>query len=781
MRNVKLKLTLSVFVILLSIFTVQIALAQEKSVVSGYVKDSSTGEVLIGATVYAKGTTIGTTTNSYGFYSLNLPKGSYTLIYSYISYNDAVKDVDLSKGIQLNVELQPSSVQIGEVVISRDKANANVTRPEMSMVKLEMKKIRQIPALMGEADVIKSIQLLLGVIGAVEGSSGFSVRGGAMDHNLILLDEATVYNASHLMGFFSVFNNDAIKDVTLYKGDMPASMGGRLASVLDVRMKEGNSKEFVAAGGIGSLSSRLTLEGPIVKDKCSFIVSGRRTYIDIFFPLMNNDDMNSNKLYFYDLNAKVNYTLNENNRIFVSGYFGRDMFGSGEMGFGYGNRTFTTRWNHVFGHKLFMNTTLIRSNYNYLLESDSNDANAFKWDSEMKETGLKIDFSIAANTHHNLKFGVSSSYFSFSPGVVKGTNDDSFIKYWAIPKNYALEHAIYLMDEYHVDKFIFKYGLRYSIFQNIGKARSLVLDDNYKVVDYKDYKSGDIYNTYSNPEPRLGITYVLNDQSSIKTSYSHTVQYIQQASNSQAGNPLDIWFSASPNIKPQVADQWALGYFRNFFDNSLETSAEVYYKKMDKLIDFKDFASLLLNDEMEADIRAGKGHSYGMELYARFAKNKFDGWVSYTYSRTYRKTPNVNYGDTYKAAYDKPHNLSLVFTYNFSKRASLSANWQIATGQAYSKPVGRVVYENTVIPVYSVRNDGRFPVYHRLDLSFTLKSRRNTSHRWQGEWNFSVINAYNRKNPWTIYFEQDVDKPDETHARMIYFPMIPSVTYNFKF
>lgn len=301
------------------------------------------------------------------------------------------------------------------------------------------------------------------------------------------------------------------------------------------------------------------------------------------------------------------------------------------------------------------------------------------------------------------------------------------------------------------------------------------------MVDYKDYKSGDIYNTYSNPEPRLGITYVLNDQSSIKTSYSHTVQYIQQASNSQAGNPLDIWFSASPNIKPQVADQWALGYFRNFFDNSLETSAEVYYKKMDKLIDFKDFASLLLNDEMEADIRAGKGHSYGMELYARFAKNKFDGWVSYTYSRTYRKTPNVNYGDTYKAAYDKPHNLSLVFTYNFSKRASLSANWQIATGQAYSKPVGRVVYENTVIPVYSVRNDGRFPVYHRLDLSFTLKSRRNTSHRWQGEWNFSVINAYNRKNPWTIYFEQDVDKPDETHARMIYFPMIPSVTYNFKF
>ncbi|MGE0079481.1 MAG: carboxypeptidase-like regulatory domain-containing protein [Bacteroidales bacterium] len=777
MLFIKLDLALLAFVVFI-LLSPHNSYAQEKVAVSGYVKDASTGEVLIGATIYVKGTTLGTSTNSYGFYSLNLPKGKYTLVYSYISYILIEKEIDVEKGIQLSVELQPESVEIGAVVISREKANANVTRPEMSVVKLDMKKIRQIPALMGEVDVIKAIQLLPGVVSAAEGSSGFSVRGGAMDHNLILLDEATVYNASHLMGFFSVFNNDAVKDVKLYKGDMPASMGGRLASVLDVRMKEGNSKEFVAAGGIGTLSSRFTLEGPIVKDKCSFIVSGRRTYIDLFFPLLN---VESSSLYFYDFNAKVNYTLNENNRIFVSGYFGRDMFGSGQMGFGYGNKTFTTRWNHVFGNRLFMNATFLRSNYNYLLEADSNDANAFRWDSEMKETGLKIDFSLAANTYHNLKFGISSSYFSFSPGVVKGTNEDSFIKYWKIPENYALEHGIYMMDEYNVNKFVFKYGLRYSIFQNIGKAKSLVLDDNYNVTDYNYYKSGEIYNTYSNLEPRFGVTYLLNDQSSLKTSYAHTVQYIQQASNSQAGSPLDVWFTASPNIKPQVADQWAIGYFRNFFDNSLETSAELYYKKMNRLIDFKDFASLLLNDEMEADIRAGKGHSYGMELYARFARNNFDGWVSYTYSRTYRKTTDVNYGNTYKAAYDKPHNLSIVFTYNFSKRTSLSANWQISTGQAYSLPVYRAEYVGTIIPGYSVRNDGRFPVYHRLDLSFTVKSKHNSSRKWQGEWNFSVVNAYNRKNPWTIMFLQDKDEPTKTYAQMIYFPMIPSVTYNFKF
>ncbi len=781
MLTLKSPIVLCVLGFLLFVVGNKVSNAQAKFAVSGYIKDAATGEVLIGATVYVKGTTLGTSTNSYGFYSLNVPKGSFTLVYRFIGYNDAEEQLTLSSDTPINVELQPQSLQIDEVVISREKADANVTRSEMSSVRLEMKKIRQIPALMGEVDVIKAIQLLPGVTNAAEGSSGFSVRGGAMDHNLILLDEATVFNGSHLMGFFSVFNNDAIKDVKLYKGDMPASMGGRLASVLDIRMKEGNSKRFTATGGVGTLSSRLTLEGPIVKDKCSYMLSGRRTYIDLFFPLFKNDDLQSSTLFFYDLNAKINYTLNQNNRIFVSGYFGRDMFGSGEMGFGFGNQTFTARWNHIFGNKLFMNATFIRSNYNYLLESDSNDANAFKWDSKMTETGLKLDFSLSANSHHSLKFGLNSSYFSFSPGIVKGTSDDSFIKYWAIPKNYALEHGVYAMDEFKIDRFILKYGLRLSVFQNLGKARSLILDDNYKVVGFNDYKSGEVYNTYVTPEPRLGLIFLLNDKSSIKASYSHSAQYIQQASNSQAGNPLDVWFSASPNIKPQVADQWGIGYFRNFFDNTLEASVETYYKKMDHLIDFKDFASLLLNDEMEADIRAGKGHSYGLELYARFARSNFDGWVSYTYSRTFRETPGVNLGNRYRATYDKPHNLTFVLSYSFNNRTSLSANWQLATGQAYSQPVARVEYEGVIVPVYSDRNGSRFPTYHRLDLSLTVKSKRNESRRWQGEWNFSVINAYNRKNPWTIMFLQDDEDPTRTYAETVYFPMIPSITYNFKF
>lgn len=755
--------------------------SQDKFGISGYLKDSSTGEALIGATIYIKGTNIGTSTNSYGFYSLNLPKGDYTVVFSYISYNNIEKEISLNKGIQIDIELQPESVQIGEVVIKRDKANANVVRPEMSVVKLEMKKIRQIPALMGEVDVIKAIQLLPGVVSAAEGSSGFSVRGGAIDHNLILLDEATVYNASHLLGFFSVFNNDAIKDVKLYKGDMPASMGGRLASVLDIRMKDGNSKQFGVTGGIGTLSSRLTLEGPIIKDKSSFMVSGRRTYLDLMFPFLSDEDMRDNKMYFYDLNAKVNYTINSNNRIFVSGYFGRDLFKNGMMGFGYGNRTFTTRWNHIFGNSLFMNLTLLRSNYNYFLGANSNDANAFQWDSEMKETTVKLDFTYNANSNNSIKFGVSSSLLSFSPGIVKGTNDESFIKRWEMPESYGLEHAIYISNEQKVSKFIFKYGLRVSAFQNMGEAESLILDNNYKVIGKNSYKSGEIYHTYISPEPRLGITYLINDYSSVKTSYSHTVQYLQQASNSNAGSPLDVWFAASPNIKPQVADQWAIGYFRNFFDNSLETSAEIFYKKMDNLIDFKDFAQLLLNDEIEADIRAGKGHSYGFELYGRFAREKFDGWVSYTFSRTFRETPEVNLGNTYKASYDKPHNLSVVFSYNFNKRISLSANWQLSTSKAYSKPVARVEVEKNIIPLYSVRNDGRFPFYHRLDMSLTIKSKKNFNRRYQGEWNFSVINAYNRKNPWTIMFVQDKDDPNKTYAEMIYFPIIPSVTYNLKF
>lgn len=768
--------------LLLVVHGIKQASAQDKFSVYGYIKDSGTGEYLIGATVYVRELSYGTATNSYGYYSLGIPKGSYTLMVSYVGYKNLEKIIMVDKNLQLYVELEVESTRIDEVVVRKEKSNANVTRPEMSMVKLEMKKIRQIPALMGEVDVIKAIQFLPGVINVAEGSSSFSVRGGAMDHNLILLDEATVYNASHFLGFFSIFNNDAIKDIKLYKADMPASMGGRLASVLDIRMKEGNSKEISGTGGIGSISSRFTLEMPIVKDTGSLMISGRRTYADLFFPLFNNDGINSSKLYFYDLNAKVNYMLNSNNRVFISSYFGRDVFGHKSMGMGYGNNTITGRWNHIFGRKLFLNTSLIWSNYLYYLKSDTNDANAFKWDSKMNEFNFKLDFTYFANSSNTIKYGVNSSFLSFNPGVVTGTSASSFVQHWEMPKNYAFGHGFYIMNEQQVAKFVLKYGVRLSVFQNVGSAKSLVLDDSYEVVDTAIHKSGDIFNTYINPEPRFGITYLINDNSSVKASYTRSVQYIQQASNSQAGSSLDVWFPASPNIKPQVADQWALGYFRNFFDNSLETSVETYYKSMHRLIDFKDFASLLLNDEMEADIRVGKGYSYGVELFGRFTRGKLDGWLSYTYSRTYRTTADVNFGRTYKATYDKPHNISAVFTYSFNNRVSLSANWLYSSGQAYTQPVGRYEIEGVIVPIYSERNSKRYPDYHRLDLSLTVKSKRNFSRKWQGEWNFSIYNVYNRKNAWVINFVQDEDNPTVTYAEKTYlFPVIPSVTYNFKF
>lgn len=756
--------------------------AQVKFSVSGYVKDAQTGEALIGATIIVKGLNTGAATNSYGYYSLSLPKGEYAIAAAYLGYQTETKPIQVVKDIRLDLELKPNTQEIQEVVVSRERGNSNVQRAEMSLIKLEMKNIKQIPALMGEVDVIKAIQLLPGVQSTAEGSSGFSVRGGAADQNLILLDEATVYNASHLMGFFSVFNNDAIKDIKLYKGDMPASFGGRLSSVLDIRMKEGNSKNFNVTGGIGSISSRLTIEGPVAKDKCSFMVAGRRTYVDVFFPLFNNDDLKGSTLYFYDLNAKLNLTINPNSRIFASGYFGRDMFGRDINGFGFGNRTLTARWNHIFRHNLFMNTTIINSNYAYFLESNSNDANAIRWESNMDELNVKVDFNYAYGPKYQLKFGTSSAHLTFMPGLIKGTSSESFIQRWEIPKQYALEHGAYISNEFDFGRLSLKAGIRVSAFQNMGKGQSLVLTPDYKVVDRINHTKGEIYNTYINPEPRLGLVFRLNDSSSVKASYSHTTQYIQQASNSQGGNPLDVWFPASPNIKPQQADQCAVGYFRNFMNNQIEASAEVYYKNVKNFVDFKDFADILLNDELEADIRQGRAYSYGLELFTRIGLSKWDGWVSYTYGRTLRKTPGVNMGRTYSATYDKPHNATIVLSYSVNKRVTVSANWIYSTGQTYTQPTGRYEIDNVTIPIYSDRNAKRYPDYHRLDVAVNIQTKKSVSRRWQSEWNISIYNLYNRHNAWAINFLQDKDNPNLTYAEKTYlFPAIPSVTYNFKF
>lgn len=754
-----------------------------KVVVNGYVKDITNGEVLVGATVFIKEMGKGVATNLYGFYSISLDPGTYTIQYSFIGYNTIEKVVKLDRNATINIELTEESKMLQEVIISSEKPNANVTKPEMSVERLEMKTIQRIPALLGEVDIIKAIQMLPGVQATAEGSSGFSVRGGSADQNLILLDEATVYNASHMMGFFSVFNNDAVKEVKLYKGDIPPSVGGRLSSVLDVRMKDGNSKKYESTGGIGTISSRLTVQGPVIKDYTSFIVSGRRTYADLFLPFARDTAIRDYKLYFYDLNVKVNSKIDDKNRLFISGYFGRDIFKYEFAKFGFGNQTVTTRWNHLFGSRLFLNTTAIYSNYNYFLGSSGGDPNSFIWRSDINDLSLKFDFNLFLNPNNSVQFGYQSTYHMFNPGVAKGTGSESMLNEWKVPRNYALEHGIYLMNEQKVgSQLTIKYGLRLSIFQNVGKTKVYWFDSNYDAYDYTVYKKGDFYNTYTNLEPRLGVTYTINERSSVKACYSHTAQYLQQASNSQAGAPLDIWFPASPNVKPQRSDQFALGYFRNFSNNTIETSAEVYYKTLRKVIDFKDFASLLLNEKLEGELRIGEGEAYGLELMAKINRQKFGGWISYTYSRAFRQVPDVNYGKRYTAPYDKPHNISIVLSYDVTSRATLSANWIYATGQVYTAPVGRAEVGNTIIPIYSERNAKRYPAFHRLDIALSIKPKKNLSRRWQGEWNFSLYNAYGRHNAWAINFVEDRINHNYTYAEKTYlFSMVPSITYNFKF
>jgi len=784
MLKMKIYLKLFLIVLLLIKIPAQASIDDNTSgnpAISGYIKDSKNGEVLVGATILVKELGKGSSTNIYGFYSLSLKPGNYTLIYSFVGYNSVEKVITLKENITINVELELESQVLQEVVVSREKPNSNIVKPEMSVARLEMKSIQRIPVLFGEVDVLKAIQLLPGVQTTVEGSSGFSVRGGASDQNLVLLDEATVYNGSHFMGFFSVFNNDAIKDVKLYKGDIPASSGGRLSSLLDVRMKDGNSKQYELNGGIGLISSRLTVEGPILNDKTSFIVSGRRTYFDVFFPLFK--EAKDSRLYFYDLTMKVNHTFNENNRIYLSGYFGRDVMGALKMEFGYGNQTLTLRWNHLFGKKLFLNTTAIYSSYKYNLKSEFEEASSFKWDAKMIDYSIKFGFNYYLNPNNSIQFGEQTIYHSIDPGYARGVGSQTAMNKIQMPMNYALEHGIYALNEQRIgSKISLNYGLRLSIFQNIGIATLYKYNSNYEAIDTLKYKSGDVFNTYMNLEPRLSMTYAFNQSNSIKASYSHTVQYIQQASNSMGGTPLDIWFFSSPNVKPQRSDQYALGYFRNFLGNTIETSAEVYYKKIDNVIDFCEFSETLLNEKLEGDLRIGKGRAYGLELYAKINRPKFGGWVSYTYSRAFRTIADINNGKEYRAPYDKPNNINIVLNYELTKRLSLSANWIYATGQPITAPVGRLPVDGNLIPKYSKRNALRYPDYHRLDIALIVKQKKNTSRKWQGEWNFSLYNAYGRKNAWVINFQQDKMNPDITYAEKTYlFTFVPSVTYNFKF
>jgi len=756
---------------------------QGKVTLSGYVSDSLNGEMLVGVTVYCTELKTGAVTNVYGFYSLSLAPGRYTIRYSYIGFNTIEKEISLDKNLTLDINLQPVEKVLGVVVITGKRTDENVRSPEMSMVKMDIKTIRKVPALLGEIDVIKVLQLMPGVQTTSEGSTGFSVRGGSSDQNLIILDEATIFNASHLLGFFSVFNNDAVKDVTLYKGDIPAAYGGRLSSLLDVRMKDGNTKKFGVTGSIGTVSSKLTLEGPIIKDRTTFLVSGRRTYADLFLPLAKDENVQNSKLFFWDLNMKISHVINENNRLYLSGYAGKDTFKNEFASMGFGNQTASARWNHLFTKKLFFNLSLVFSNYNYELGTPEGDASSFKWTSQMREYSARFDFTHYISNKHTLRYGATTMFHEFFPGSATGLGTETAFTEFIMPTQYAFEHSLYASDEYKVaEKFTVKYGLRFAMFQNVGPGTYYRFDANHEPVDSVVYARGDFFNTYSNVEPRFAFTYLVNAVSSVKGSYSHTAQYITLAQNSTAGTPLDIWFPATPNVKPQLCDQFSVGYFRNFRKNMYEASAEVYYKDLRNVIDFRDHAQLLLNQYIEGELRIGTGYSYGLETMVRKNDGKLTGWINYTYSRAFREIPEINNGNIYRAPYDKPHTINVVANYDFSRRVSASATWVYATGLPVTFPTGRAVIGNAIIPIYSNRNAYRMPDYHRLDVSITLKGREKEGKKWHGEWNLSVYNVYNRHNAWAINFVPDAKDPNVTYAEKTYlFAIIPALTYNFKF
>lgn len=777
--------------------------SQEKHTLSGYLRDSETGEELIGATIIAKEKGTGTTTNLYGFYSLTLEEGTYAFQFSFIGYTPIVDTITLDKDITLSHELSVKSEILNEVVIRGEREDKNLTTVEMSVERMDMKTIEKIPQFMGEADVVKSLQLLPGVTTVGEGASGFNVRGGNIDQNLLLLDEAPVYNSSHLFGFFSVFNPDAVKDVQLYKGGIPAKYGGRLSSVMDVRQREGNSKEFKASGGIGTVSSRLTLEGPIVKDKMSFLVSGRRSYIDLF--VRTNPDYEDTRAYFYDLNTKLNYKINDKNRLFLSGYFGRDVFAfSDAFETSWGNSTASLRWNHLFSEKLFSNFTAVFADYGYTLGGEFG-TTGFEWNSKVYNYNLKADFTYYINPKNTLTFGINGLYYDFRPGQAKGTGDDPVFEEITVPTEYAFEPAIYIGNEQKIgSRITMQYGIRYSHFYNMGGeineyayGSPTDVDD---IVETKELDQFEVSKDYGGFEPRLGINYQLTTVSSVKASYNRTRQYIHLVSNTTAATPVDVWKPAGKYVKPGTADQIAGGYYRNFNKNTYQLSAEVYYKWMYDLLDYKDGADLLLNEHVETEFISGDGRSYGLELMLKKVKGKLTGWIAYTLSRTERQVKGytaggttvygINDGDWYSANWDKPHDLTVVAVYALNDRWDFGMNFTYNTGRPITYPVSKFVYDGKNVPYYADRNEYRVPDYHRLDISATFRPRKNENRKWKSSWVFGVYNVYGRKNPYSIYFESAegdnvTDQSNQFQTQAIQLSIIgipvPSITYNFTF
>lgn len=775
-------------------------LAQNKRTISGYVKDAANAEGLIGVSVYVKEAGTGAVTNNYGFYAITLPQGTYSLVVSYVGYKKQTQTVDLSaQDVRVDVELGTENRQLQEVVVSTKREDDNVKNIEMSVNKIDIKTIQRIPALLGEVDVIRSIQLLPGVSTVGEGATGFNVRGGSIDQNLVLLDEAPVYNSSHLFGFFSVFNPDAVKDVKLIKGGIPAMYGGRISSILDVRMKEGNAKKQEITGGIGLIFSRLAYERPLFGGKGSFIIAGRRSYADVLAQPLLTGDLKGSKFYFYDLTAKANYHINDKNTVFLSGYLGRDVFGA-DFGFNWGTTTGSLRWNHVFNNKLFLNTTAYYSNYDYTLDTDlkrTTPNDYFRTNSKIVDYSVKPDFTLFLGKS-TVTFGGQAILHDFQPGTATSASSGD-VRVFGLSHKYGLENAVYVGNEQQVTtRLQLQYGLRYSLYSYIGPGESYTFDaatpigQSRPVTSATQYGRGQAITTYGNLEPRFSAKYEVSPSSSIKLSYNRLAQYIHLISNTTASTPLDVWTLSTNNVKPQIADQFAGGFFQNFGPTATEyeLSVEGYYKSLQNQIDYIDGANLVLNQFLEGDLLPGKGRAYGAEFYLKKNQGLVNGWVSYTLAKTERQTTGIAAGNWYPSRFDRRHSLTVVALVDPKNaatgqagRVNFSATFTLSTGTPATFPTGQFQFQELALPDFQGRNNYRIPAYHRLDVAATLKGRQRPGKKKEDNWVFSVYNAYARKNPFSVYFQPDPDNPLKTQAirYSVFATVIPSITYNFKF
>ena len=768
--------------------------AQEKFTLSGHVRDAASGENLPGATIGILELKRGVNTNAYGFYSITIPKGNYTCKVSYLGFETQMITIDMSANKELTIELAPKQLASKEIVIKDIRKDENVKSTEMGMHQLSMENVKKLPVIMGEVDVLKALQLLPGVSSAGEGQSGFYVRGGGPDQNLILLDDAVVYNTGHLFGFFSVFNGDAIKNVTLIKGGMPANYGGRLSSVVDVSMKEGNNKKYQVEGGIGIIASRLSIQGPIVKNKGSFMLSARRTYIDALVkPFVKKESSFSGSgYYFYDVNAKMNYILGKKDRLYLSGYFGKDVFTfrskerTFKMNVPWGNSTATLRWNHEFNNKLFLNTTVLYNDYKFTFSGEQNEIK-IKLFSGIKDWSAKSDLDFYSRFNHNFKGGLAYTYHTFTPSTVTGESagaefapDQSF-------KKYAHELGAYVLDEFNIGSRIkINAGIRYSAFLQTGPYTRYTFNQNDQKTDSVVTRAGEIAKSYGGFEPRLNARFTIDDVSSIKASIAKTYQYLHLVTNNGSTLPTDIWSPSSYFIKPQKAWQYSVGYFKNFANNKVETSVEVYYKDMQNLIEYREGYSPSSLRDIDYDLVKGRGYAYGAEFFINKTKGKWTGWIGYTLSWTYRLFNDLNGGERYKAKYDQRHNISLTSTYEYSKKWTFSAIWVFGSGNRISVPTGFYVLNQQVIANYTQLNNTSLPPYHRLDIGATYTPKPNSTKKLKGSWTFSIYNVYNRQNPYFIYPDIKGDITSADGVSMVFkqvsiFRILPSITYNFKF